>query len=179
MKKARSSKEGASILIALVLMIVFLTIGASVLTAASASVESAATLRENRQMYYFARSVASTFTDSLTNTKYAVLADTVPQLIAAQPERSTFTCTLSSDGGMPDAFLTETSGGDSLLNMEPVQLTLKNVAMAGGEVTKIGKMTAEFSVRYQGQTYQLFADYRYQKPEGADETGWTLLQYYQ
>ena len=54
-------------IIALILLIVFLVIGTSVLTAASASVGRAAALREEKQLYYFARSVASTFTEGMTD----------------------------------------------------------------------------------------------------------------
>ena len=183
MNGTRRAKDGASMIIALILLIVFLVIGTSVLTAASASVGRAAALREEKQLYYFARSVASTFTEGMTDLWGTVWGPVNKMLEADREGEKTeysYHCTVSvqnlSQDGVPDDFLSEDG---TRLNMEPVALTAEGVRFdENGTLYSVGKLTAAFHVQYKSRDYQLVAEYTYQKPEDGDaETGWTLVKY--
>ncbi|WP_066688188.1 PilX N-terminal domain-containing pilus assembly protein [Christensenella intestinihominis] len=179
MSKRHKAKEGASMVIALILLIVFLVIGTSVLTAASASVSSAAALREEKQLYYFARSVAVSFTDGMTKQWGGALWDNINKIIENEPDREEYTCTLSVNNSLPDGFMKE---GNRELNMDPVTIRLEGVRLnEDGSLRAVGKMTAEFVVRYGGgaRAYRMMAEYTYQKPEDDEhaESGWTLVKY--
>ncbi len=168
-------KTGASIVIALILMIVFLTIGASILTTASASVQNAAAMQHNRELYYYARSVSSTFTQGLTNFENNSFAQSVLQMIAQDTTITDYTCTVSGTN-LPAEFVKEPSDD---LNMEPIAISIKDIIqMPTGEVVRIGRITATFSVDLEDETYMMYAQYKYEKPgEGTDETGFTLVRY--
>lgn len=165
--------------VALILLIVFLVIGTSVLTAASTSMSSAAALREKKQLYYFARSVATSFTDGITDLQ-GTLWIPVKQILEADPDRPNYQCVISarslSEGGMPDEFLKDVSNE---LNMDPVAIEFSGVRLdEDGSLRLVGNMTAKFNVHYRGQTYRMTAEYTYQKPEDEyEKTGWTLVKY--
>ena len=177
MRAKPRAKEGASIVIALILLIVFLLVGISVLTASEASVQSTAALRENKQLYYYARSTALAVTENLTDVQNDALANTLVKMVEAEPERREYTCDLSADG-MPADFLKEDGSGS--LNAEPLQITLKGVRFdENGGLRSVDRLTVAYCFYYREQIYKMTADYSYRRPENEEKTGWTLTKYNQ
>lgn len=177
-QKIKQNKSGASIIVALILMIVLLTIGTSVLTAATVSTHSVNNVLASKQLYYYARSVADTVTRGLTieESVSAAWLSYLKSADAGANEGFSFTCTLSSTD-LPE----ELRESDGKLRLEPMEVTVKYApTYIDEEIVAVRRMTVSFVVTYQeGETYLLFADYNYTKPEEAGETGWQLEKYYQ
>ncbi|MDL2236360.1 hypothetical protein LJC56_00790 [Christensenellaceae bacterium OttesenSCG-928-K19] len=182
-------KSGASILIALVLMIVLLTVGVSVLTAANVSVQSTANVLQKKQLYYAARSVADSVTRGLTeDTRVAaVWSDYIGQNWDEIRKNNDeggypyFVCGLLS-GDLPEELRAQ---GSSSLNMEPlhVYFTGDDVVDDAGGIKDGTVMMVDFVIYYgdnadEQMQYHLNASYRYNQDEAkAGKTGWNLEGY--
>ncbi|HBU12454.1 MAG TPA: hypothetical protein DEB31_06925 [Clostridiales bacterium] len=174
MKRRIREKSGASIFFALILMIVLLTIGTSVLAAATATMNSAASLIGDKQLYYAARSVADTVTRGiLEDTDMAeawenyIIANWSEMENAAGTNPPSFQCALSATG-LPN-------GGR--LTISP--LTVFPPRVHEGALTG-STMRVEFIVSYGAGQYAMAAKYQY-RPGDADAspTGWIFLGYEQ
>ncbi len=175
------SKGGASIIIALIIMILLLTIGTSVLVAATVSSNSVTSLLTSKQLQYFARSVADTVTTSLVEVDGALGGYLVSVIEDNGNPAMAFTCTVSADPVMPDAFKNQVDV--SLLNMEPLDIAASNVSYntVTGDLQRVGKLTIHFTIYYgdgeNDQVYNMSADYSY-GPTGGTQPQWSLVKYY-
>jgi len=192
------SRSGASMVIALVIMILFLSVGTSVLVAATASMSGSESLMQDKRLYYFASSVAETVTSSLEGNgelgQYLVKAfnEKSDEIKAAESgEQLEFECTLSATG-MPAEFMSVDR--PDALDMEPLSINFDPADVVYGQdgrLAAIAKLTIGYAVNHGEQTYRMKGDYSYEEVE--PETGeagdlqeetektagkWKLIGYY-
>ncbi len=158
--KYMNNKKGISIIFVVVIMVVFLIIGASVITAASVSRGTAVKNIDNKQLYYYAKSTLKLIDDSVDSNNgigVSILNMIVKHTKNESSIPGSFNCTLR---------LSEINGSQNNdVAYENVIVTLVNpvceVKQTSPEeyIVRISKMTISFETVYRGQHYLLNVDY--------------------
>lgn len=147
-------------ILALILLFLFLLIGVSVLTAASASVGTATQRIQDRQTYYYARSVLDTLDETLQHGQlgHKLRDDAVTELMSSGKEEIDLRHTLAP---VVDAPNDECGVTGMTLNYAGKAAVMKRDGE--GEITEysvaIDQLEMAFTVTYRGQEYRMQAVY--------------------
>lgn len=166
--KILKQKAGVSMIIALVLMIVFLTIGAGVMTAATTSATNATKIQDGRKCYYYALCGMDVTGKAITEGGLGAL---ILSDIAALPGGTQLPYTLTykvKNSDLPNPY----KDGDDYLNMT-VTVTVNDYAASPRVVIK--SMQVDIRCGYYKSEYVMSAEFQYNGTGGTN--GWTFKKY--
>ena len=169
--KWRQDCHGESMIIALIIMFILLLVGVTVLTAASATMGTAARRTEDRQLYYYARSVLDTLDETLQHGELGrtLRNSVVQELLASGGEELAFSHeaapAVAADGCSVENALLRYQGTASV--MERDESGAPTQYFIGMDSVKLS-----FTVVYRDQRYNMNVSYHLRSAAFLEDGEW-------
>ncbi|MBC8531066.1 hypothetical protein [Gehongia tenuis] len=171
MGERRKDRRGESMIIALIIMFILLLMGVTVLTAASATMGTAAKRTEDRQLYYYARSVLDTLDETLQHGELgrALRNSVVRELLASGGEEITF-----SHETAPAVAAERCSVEDVVLRYQGTASVMERDESGAPTQYFIGmdSVKLSFTVAYRDQRYSMNVSYHLRSAAFLEDGEW-------